>query len=167
MPESLIRGLTLHEPWAYAIAHLGKDVENRGIHALDWSFLEGHYLAIHSAVTIKVGDARDAIDSLREEGYPIPGTFDTDTGEPLKWKEAKKVFSFGHIVAVARVEAITGDDSMSSFWRSDSDVGIWLSDVVTIDPLPCKGYQGTWFLPGSVFHDLRDRYKAAVKKKEP
>ena len=162
----LIRGLTLHEPWAYAVAHLGKDVENRGFHAADWRYIVGHYIAVHSAVTIKVGEARGAIDHLRVEfGLPIPGTYDPETNKALKWKEAKKAFAFGHIVAVARVADITDDESRCSRWRANYGVGIWLADVVTIEPLACKGYQGLWSLPVPVLREVRVRWAAAGSKK--
>ena len=161
MGSGLIRGLTLHEPWAYAVAHLGKDVENRTDHALQWRFMVGNYIAIHSAVTTRVGDALASIQMIYDEGYDLPGAYD-DLDQLRKWKEVKKIFDFGHIVAIARVESITAKAPRNSPWRASGGVGIWLADVVTIAPLPCKGAQGLWSIPASVLQELRIRWKEAT-----
>jgi hypothetical protein len=88
-----IRGITLHRPWGYAIAHLDKDYENR-----TWRcpLNPGDYLAIHNGLKWDKEGA-DFIKSLNSSeliSNPAPET------DPA-----------GHIIAIARFDGNVTDSN--------------------------------------------------------
>lgn len=119
-----LRALTLHQPWAFAICHLGKRVENR-----TWapSIPIGTRIAIHAGAAYDHAGAL-AIAARFCEGQPPPRTL------------AQMA-----IVAVATLKGITSDSQDPWFC---GPVGWLLGDVVTLPkPVPCKGRQGLWTVP--------------------
>lgn len=87
-----MKAITVKQPWAYAIMHLGKDIENRTRHT-----------KIRGTIVIHAGKSIDmeAYYELKREGYELPpfdqlplgqiiGTVDiVDSVEdhPSKWKQ--------------------------------------------------------------------------------
>jgi hypothetical protein len=138
-----IRGLTLHQPWAFAIAHLDKRVENRTWEPPAW--LVGGFLAIHAGKTFD----REAALSLMEE-------FDEGVVPPPRAAS----YASSAIVAVARVEEVRREPRGLDLWWC-GPVGWYLGEVVAIDPVPCRGAQGLWTLPPDVLATVRERWKAA------
>lgn len=130
-----MRALTLHQPWAFAVAHLGKDVENR-----TWRPPE------------QVIGVRIAIHAGRK--------FDTDT---LPWFFGRGLINvpltpvLGAVVATAVVAGVA--EHADSVWFSGSVGAFWftgpigwvLRDVVALaEPVPCRGAQGLWTVPNDV-----------------
>jgi hypothetical protein len=133
--------LTLHAPWAYAVAHLGKRIENR-----TWAppaRLVGQRLAIHAglhetqaewaAVSSAARMTRDDLDCARHD------------------------VARGAVVATATLSGFTQEPVRDALgWTSlwwIGPVGWLLADVVTLpEPVPCKGRQGLWSLPAPI-HD--------------
>ena len=140
-PAPKILGLTLIQPWAWAIAHAGKRVENRTWKP--WCPI-GTYLAIHAGAKMDQGMAQQ----LRADGIAVPSTVAT-----------------GAIVAVAQLEGVAThinavpDDQVDRWWCGP--VGWLLDNVVPIEPVPCKGKQGLWRLEPVVLEAVRERWKAA------
>ena len=138
---SLIRGLTLIRPWAWAVAYAGKDVENR-----TWEpprAMVGGFLAIHAG---KKWD-EDAAQGMRFDlGIDVPEEEDHPSGV---------------IVAVARLAGVQ-HEAFGNQWFC-GPVGWQLRDVVRIEPVPCKGAQGLWTLPHDVLALVRARFAAAKK----
>ncbi len=131
-----MHAITLWQPWAWAVAHAGKGVENR-----TWSppqYLVGKWLAIHAG--LQLDDS--AVDCLFDEGFQVPPTLD-----------------HGAVVAVARLGSITTerppvDDPQHRWWFGPK---AWmLHDVVAL-PLPVKarGMRKVWPLSEQIAVEVR------------
>lgn len=135
-----LSAITLHRPWGWAIASLGKDIENRS-----WRcpLQPGTLIAIHSGKTWD----KDAADFIRSMGAdrPLiePPTPETD---PLG------------IIAIARFDGNLTESESPWFF---GPVGWQLSEVVAIAPVPCRGRQGLWQVPSDLLPTVRANYKAA------
>lgn len=134
-----ILGLTLHQPWAFAIAHAGKRVENRSWRP--WCAV-GTYLAIHAGASLD----REAVRTLAQQGIHVPPKFEQ-----------------GAIVAVAQLAGVAHTDTQVPEEQLDwwcGPIGWLLDEVVAIEPVPCKGAQGLWRLPDEVLGEVRRRFLA-------
>jgi hypothetical protein len=131
-----MKALTLHQPWAYAVAHLGKDIENR-----TWrppAALTGQRVAIHAA---KQWDYQRVWDIVGQWGTARLIDLDLlDFGQI----DAQR----GHIIATAIVSGVV-TSSASPWWCGP--LGWQLTDVRTlVKPVACKGAQGLWTVPVDV-----------------
>lgn len=59
--------ITVKPPWAYAIIHMGKDIENRS-----WAPKYRGPLLIHAGADMRVSDFNRLCDYAEEDGLPIP-----------------------------------------------------------------------------------------------
>lgn len=140
-----LRALTLIQPWAWAIAHAGKDVENRG-----WPAppdLIGKHLAIHAGRKLD----EDACDDIAEEfGLTLPAAF-----------AHVAIVAVALVREVRRIEGLFIPDGHSR-WTSPGPGYAWqLGDVVAFAPVPCRGKQGLWPVPPDELEIVRQRWKAA------
>jgi hypothetical protein len=137
MSKHPLKAITFHRPWAYAIAHLGKDIENRS-----WAcpLPPSRLIAIHAGRKYD----RQAADWIRQSlGLDCP----IEEAHP------------GGIVAIARfVGNVTASDSP---WFV-GPIGWQLADVVAIDPVPCSGQQGLWTVPDDWLPSVRSKYRQAL-----
>lgn len=136
---SELRGLTLHEPWCWAILHAGKTVENRPVR-LPEKF-EGKWVALHAGKTYDVKAAQWIRDNFAIE---VP-------------TEAQLVKG-----------AITGLVRFSKSWRCSERTpplspwmfGPWCYPVVETfilkEPHGHRGMQGWWPVEPLVAAQLRD-----------
>ncbi|WTX00937.1 hypothetical protein OG216_46780 (plasmid) [Streptomycetaceae bacterium NBC_01309] len=113
-----VRALTLHQPWAHAIAHLGKDVENRRRRT---NFRDGLVL-VHAGARVD----QDAMQDLPA---------DVAAAMPSR-----------AVVAVTRITDAHPDcGGTCSSWAQP---GAWhwrLADTVALStPVPASGAQGLW-----------------------
>jgi hypothetical protein len=124
--------ITVHQPYATAIARHGKRTENRG-----WPAplsMVGQRLAIHASQRWVAG----------EDIYP----------EATLPQYDPVVYPAGVVLAVARLAwccaaGIAGDPWCEcDVWARD-DLYHWgLADVVALpEPVPCRGHQRIWYLP--------------------
>lgn len=122
-----LRALTLHRPWAWAVAHAGKRLENRSWAPPGWAL--GKRLAIHAGKTF---NERDRHFIMKRFGITVPSKDDDPTG----------------IVAVCTLAGSTTSSTDPWFagpfaWR--------LNDVVALpEPVPCPGAQGIWVIPPEI-----------------
>lgn len=166
MTQQMIRGLTLTHPWAYCIAHAGKDVENRTWHPRRQGGQIGMYLAIHGGAvpgknTGKREEARlDLAHALRlmsGAGDTDPSVYQLERGLPAAGED--EYFTPG-IVAVARLAGVV-QDSLSA-WAVDGQHHWQLADVLTLPaPIPHRGAQGLWEVQPDALAQLREAWKAA------
>ncbi|MFY0638689.1 ASCH domain-containing protein [Maricaulis maris] len=63
-----MKALSIKQPWAWAILHAGKDIENRS-----WSTSHRGLIAVHAGLEID----KVALHAFREAGYPIPDELPT------------------------------------------------------------------------------------------
>lgn len=121
-PQETLRGLTLWQPWAWAIAHGGKRIENRPWRP--WPEVLGKLIAIHAAARVDVATEAAAAAFI----HPRTGVVVPEAATLPR----------GAIVAVARV---TGYVTASRDPWFMGPVGWTLTDVVA---LPIRGAQGLW-----------------------
>lgn len=163
-----IRALTLRHPWAWCIAHLGKNVENR-----DWSdslaqqqglFGEiGRQIVIHGGSPVRRGDNQPwrehvlAVDHIGEHILPEDSAaFDRlkDWNRRMGRRPTYDDLVLPGIVAVATLVQV-GRGSGSA-WAVDGQLHLVLGDIHTLpQPVPCKGAQGLWDVPEAVLAEMR------------
>jgi hypothetical protein len=119
-----LRALSVRQPWAWAILHGGKDVENR-----TWSTSYRGPLLIHASQTLD----RDAASFLSRFGV-----------EPDNYGPG--CLATGAIVG--RVELVDCVQNADSPW-AQPDCWHWiLADPEPFEtPVPCKGMLGLWTPP--------------------
>lgn len=140
MDKPVLEAVTVYRPWAWAIAYLGKDIENRGKRLQK---KPGTWIAIHAGKTWDQ-DGADFIERINpraEALIPMPPEEEQPTG----------------IIALARfAENVTKSDSEWFFgpigWRFDDAFAL-------IVPIPCRGFQGLWAVPNEHLPRLRDEYR--------
>lgn len=132
-----MKALTLWQPWAWAIAHAGKRIENREWKPPVW--IIGEQIAIHAGKTLDEHAAADLLEDLEIE----PGTIE---------------FSRGAVVAIATVKGWVSRiayDHPQARWFG-GPCGWVLIDVVPLaKPVPCRGRQKLWDLPADVEAEVR------------
>ena len=134
-----LRALSLWQPWAEAIARLGKEVENRP--RPPPASLVGDLLAIQASLKVDaVREARDAA-ALRAQ-----------TGRPLDPATLPR----GALVALVRVVGLYAPDRSppSPWWMGPQTWDgkpnrAWALEGARAlpTPIPQKGHQGVWALP--------------------
>ena len=135
-----MRALTIWQPWAHAILHLEKRIENR-----PWAcpkHLRRKLFAIHAG---KRFDAESFGDLAGELGTLPP----------------REEIPLGAVVGVAMVDRVVIasssllDPEQVRWWAGP--YGWELSHVRALPaPIPCRGFQGFWPLPDDVRSQVRD-----------
>ena len=134
--------LTLYQPWADAIIHCGKRIENRF-----WkppTRVMGQRIALHAGAHID----RDGRCKLQDSGFSLPA------------KVVTRAIVGTVIVAdcIDSEQQIPKDQLEQLIWWS-GPYGWLLKDVHELpEPVPCRGYQKLWRLP----HDI----EAQVRRQE-
>lgn len=111
--------LTIRQPHASAILYLGKNIENRS-----WFTPHRGLIAIHAAASVDK-DAPDWMANLLADRMPV-----------------------SHLIGVVEIsDALVG--AHRSRWARPGLVH-WMLEKpkVLVDPVPCRGYQGLWRVPG-------------------
>lgn len=174
-----LMALTLTHPWAAAIAHLGKDIENRTWHPEGNRGHVGMYLAIHGGThpgkltgeSQKVLDFWDDVThitrnwkTLMEHGAR-QGCVTKQGVERFLVRKGGMARLDGEaliipgIVAVARVVGVVRNSD--SPWAAQGQYHWQLADVTPIEPVPCRGAQKLWQVPAMEAELVRRRWKAA------
>lgn len=154
-----MKALTLIQPWAYAVEHLGKPVENR-----TWkppAAIIGKRIAIHAGKSID----RDTLADFVEDGVivnpkGIPRGAITCSAIVRGWVEGDQEILpsarrlFGWSKPLTEAEAL---EALRCRWWA-GPVGWVLGDVISIDgPVACSGALGLWTVPPGVADLVRAR----------
>lgn len=148
----MMKAITLKAHWAWAVAHAGKDVENRKTRCPS---LLGERVAIHAGVdpTTQEARAREAGDldwcwtHAAVFGRPrqLPYGCIVAVATIVGWVEGRTVVSAPDYEA----EAVCHDGT-ESVWFSGT-IGWLLYDVQTLaEPVPARGKQGIWTVDADV-----------------
>ena len=134
-----IKALTIQQPWAWAITHGTKRIENRG-----WTTQHRGLLAIHAGARID----RDALDDMR-----IRATIRDHGQQPN--------YTTGAVIAVAHLVSIHSCTGRCSIWSVPGQHHWALADVRRLpEPVPCKGRLGLWLLPADTDAAVRAQLAA-------
>jgi hypothetical protein len=164
---SSILALTLHPEWAWAITHLGKNVENRSerfCRQIAKRVGDG-WLAIHAgvkrpadfaAVAAMYDGQVDAFPGDADDPSADPGwLFGGRSGVFIKDADLRR----GAIVALAKIGDVLLPGARAP-WKLTFSAALPLSPVVVLpEPIPCKGQQGLWTPPP----DVQERLRAALE----
>ena len=135
-----MRALTLHQPWAWAICHAGKRIENR-----TWrppKNMIGKRIAIHAGKTL-----------------------DKLVLKALRWILDRPIeiddIPLGKIVAVATIDrVVTVNIPPGQEKWFDGPIGWLLRNVVVLPrPIPCTGHQSLWCIPDDVCQQIEEQLK--------
>lgn len=144
-----MKALTLIRPWAAAVAHLGKNVENR-----TWrppAGLFGQRFAIHAGVKIEAAMLTGI--NIAQEMRGLPTLPDAGPqGIVCTVRLAGVATAVGELCWTDRdaLAAARGFGPGFAHWFM-GPVGWVLADVRTLAaPVPCRGAQGLWTLPADV-----------------
>ncbi|MUN41475.1 ASCH domain-containing protein [Actinomadura litoris] len=139
-PPDELRGLTIHQPWANAIASNEKRIENRA-----WRYAPTYcgWVAIHAGAATATQYAVERVAEIT--GTPVDVV--------MQRSRARSV-----ILAVARLAAVCSESAGATElvcgcgpWAMPGQRHFRLADVRPIpSPVPCKGALGLWRLPSHV-----------------
>lgn len=122
--------LSIKQPWAWAIIHAGKDIENR-----DWSTQYRGRVLIHASKGVTRAE-------YEESAWAI--------GPGIKCPSLKEIERGGIIGAATIVDCVT--DSASRWFVGD--YGFVLADPKPCPFVPCRGALGFWKVPADVASKL-------------
>lgn len=171
-----MKAITLWPEWAWAVACLGKDVENRPRPASFYGLKVGDEFAIHAGAHLggRPG-ATTAADALSEVAFmakragvlvdydPRAGAIGHAVGRDYHMLSTRR-YPAQSVVAVATLGACTFNEPSVGGWQVPGQYGFKLVDVRVLDwPVSCStreypgNRQGGWTLPGPVETLVRAR----------
>jgi hypothetical protein len=173
VPKPLL-ALTVHQPWAWALAGGWKPIENR-----EWPpprHLFGRPLAIHAG---RKYDGEAAYDlavyaaELRLPRSPPPPAeialgaivaVGQVAGAVLVEEILDPANPAANRLEVREVRGAVSPERAVELAGSRWACGPWLwvlTDVVQVDPVPCRGMQKLWTVPPQITDAVRERFRAA------
>lgn len=118
------RALSVRQPWAWAIIHAGKDIENRGHVAITRGGMRPGQIAIHASKGMTRDEYAEAYYFMHSIGVTCP---------------APGALIRGGIIGSVRVTAIVSN-SMSKWWFGPR--GLVLTEAFACEPRPAVGALG-------------------------
>ena len=141
----MMRAITIKRPWSFAVARLGKDVENRG-----WRTNYRGLLAIHA------GQRWD--DDAAARVLDLTGNYPVQTAQGIV---AVVNLTDCHEAEIDFTQGGFQPGCCESRWGMPTGWHWVLADAVALaDPIPCKGRQGLWTLPADVERAVRQQVEA-------
>ena len=124
-PAGLPRlALSVRQPWAWAILHAGKDVENRSAHSVRAGGMAPGPIAIHAAAGMRRAEYDWAVWRMARDGVAVPRPEDLPRRAVL-----------GRVRVTAIVEA------SDSPWFG-GPLGLVLAAPEAVEPIPAAGARG-------------------------
>ena len=124
-----MRAITLWQPWAWAIAHAGKDVENR-----TWApprTVLGQRIAIHAGKRIARG------------AFPWPD----GVASPPDRTVTSAIVAVTRVAGSLRPGELFSPTRTPEIWWLPEQFGWLLAGTVALaEPIRCGGHQGVWTL---------------------
>lgn len=136
--QSEIQALTIRQPWAWAIVHAGKDIENR---TWDTDF-RGEVL-IHTSK------------KLTKKEYEVACEFIELEVDKRIVVPPKAELHCGGVIGIGRLtQVIEPDEECDSPWYV-GNYGFVLKDVRPLPFIECRGHLGFWDVPGDILQKIR------------
>lgn len=159
-----IRAITVKQPWAWAIAHAGKTIENRSRGTSYRGTLAIHAGAAWSDRGMRDRRLRDVWDAAGLPRLMARGAYG------FEWFPSRNEVIYGSVIAVADLVDSHPDAGCCRPW-GESDYRetsgrrrtvvhhLVLEGIRPVpDPVPCRGALGLWWLPEDVAADLLNDY---------
>jgi len=150
--DAALRALTIRQPWAWAIAVAGKDVENRG-----WPTSYRGLLAIHAGKG--EDDPYGLPDDARRtflQAATLPATALGAVVAVVDLVDCHRHDATGADAGGGRHRWLSLDDDRCSEWAVP---GQWHWQLTSVRPLarpvPCRGSLGLWQLPPDAEAEVR------------
>jgi hypothetical protein len=121
-----MKALSVQQPWAWAIIHAGKDIENR-----TWRTQYRGVIAIHAAYRKRAG-------AQLPQGVRKPGPDE---------------LVLGAVIGTAEIVAVV--DHHGSKWFEGPFGFVLANPKALAKPLSCKGSLGLWEVPPNLLRALR------------
>ena len=151
-----IRGLTVHQPYAYLLARGWKPLENRDWPP--WPSMRDGWVAIHAGLKFDNDEVVEIWNELHRQGL-----FRWPAGEaPLTTADLRA--QCGHILGVGRIARVVED--RTSPWRTTDRYG-WVFDPMVRLSTPVKhtGGQGLWTVEPKALAKVRAGWRAASRSR--
>jgi hypothetical protein len=140
-----MKAISIRQPWAWAILHAGKRIENRA-----WRSPPSYRgpLLIHAAKACTGQEYDAAADFMVERGLATP--FGGGRGTPRMVRLSE--LPFGALLGIARlVDARPNGTEPTDLWAIPGALGLVLDDVRPLPvPIPWRGQLGLFDVPDSV-----------------
>lgn len=130
-----LRAITLHQPWAWAILHAGKTVENRGWPLAWWA--TGKWFALHAGVA-QSAEADDAEWIRTAFGLQVPASMGRGLVGLVKFGTAYKLEASPYSA---------GDGDRPTPWECGPVCWPITDRLALPEPIAIRGAQGFWFVP--------------------
>jgi hypothetical protein len=140
--------LSVRQPWAWAIIHGGKDVENRV-----WETKHRGPLAIHAGKKFDFTreDWNNALSGAYGETYwKMAGGF--NQSRPFPGDHPK-----GAIIGIVDIVDCIPDSACDNPWKAEGD-NFWcwiVENPRPVEPLPMKGQLGLWTIPDDLLVEVK------------
>jgi hypothetical protein len=133
-----VKALSLRQPWAWAILHAGKRIENR-----NWNTHYRGPILLHAAKGCTRGEVIEAFDWMTGAGVvehsDWPGLNNMPRGGIVGRARLVDVIPPGNLPPAFRPDSWSSIDMR---WHMDNQFGFVLADVEPLPFVPCKGAQG-------------------------
>lgn len=155
-----MRALTAYSEWAWAIAFLMKDIENRG--KMPPAALLGKWIGIHGGASIggvalptnsvfthrHVEALNEMVRIAQSAGAQVP--IDMIVGP--EQSRCRRILREGTgLVCFVKLKGVRQPRSERERWHMPNQFGLELEDVQRLTkPVPCRGMLGYWNIPRDV-----------------
>lgn len=146
--------LSVRQPWAWAIIHAGKDIENRGWKYPNPGLNYRGPVCIHASTGMTRDEFDDAIEDI---DYAA-----TNVGKLPQARELVRGAIIGTVDVIDLVR-----QSNSKWWCGP--VGLLLANPRAVEPIPCKGQLGffEWKQFGKIAEPMKWMLPPQPKPREP
>ena len=148
MTDLPTKALSVRQPWAWAILHAGKDVENRSWQAMNHGLNQRGRFALHASAGLGKGEYEHAAEFMASIGVDCPAAADLPRG--------------GIVGSFEIIDAVKQCDSKWFFGPR----GLILANPEPCDFIPVKGCLGFFNWRGHLTGDVPPTAKWMLPKSE-
>jgi hypothetical protein len=147
-----MKGLSIRQPWIYAIFNLGKNIENR-----DWYQNVSGRIVVHASGTCSKYDYEDGRDW-------IMSNIGLDEANKIPHRDALTLGAIVGTVDITGVCSTTSRLAEPSPWFVGAYGYILKNPVLLPEPIPFKGMLGFWDVPAEVEAVIHNQISQPMEK---